>query len=81
MARKKKLEILRNDPWLEPFEAAITGRHEDVKNKLADITSGTKGSLTDFANAYKYYGLHKEKKGWVFREYAPNATESASSAQ
>lgn len=74
MARKKKLEILRNDPWLEPFEAAITGRHEDVKKKLADITSGTKGSLTDFANAYKYFGLHKEKKGWVFREYAPNAT-------
>ncbi|MDE5585280.1 MAG: hypothetical protein K2I92_02940, partial [Muribaculaceae bacterium] len=28
MARKKKqLEILRNDPWLEPFEAAITVRH------------------------------------------------------
>ncbi len=74
MARKKKLEILRNDPWLEPFEAAITGRHEDVKKKLADITSGSNGSLVDFANAYKYYGLHKEKKGWVFREYAPNAT-------
>ncbi len=74
MARKKKLEILRNDPWLEPFEIAITGRHEDVKKKLADITSGTNGSLVDFANAYKYYGLHKEKKGWVFREYAPNAT-------
>jgi len=74
MARKKKLEILRNDPWLEPFETAITGRHEDVKKKLADITSGTNGSLVDFANAYQYYGLHKEKKGWVFREYAPNAT-------
>ncbi|MCM1489417.1 MAG: alpha amylase C-terminal domain-containing protein [Muribaculum sp.] len=74
MARKKKLEILRNDPWLEPFEAAIVGRHEDVKKKLEDITSGTNGSLTDFANAYKYFGLHKEKKGWVFREYAPNAT-------
>lgn len=76
MARKKKqLEILRNDPWLEPFEAAIEGRHEDVIRKLNDITSGTGGSLVDFANAYKYFGLHREKDGsWIFREYAPNAT-------
>ena len=76
MARKKKqLEILRNDPWLEPFAPAIEGRHEDVLRKLNDITSGTGGSLTDFANAYKYYGLHREKDGsWTFREYAPNAT-------
>lgn len=76
MARKKKqLEILRNDPWLEPFAPAIEGRHEDVLRKLNDITSGTAGSLTDFANAYKYFGLHKEKDGsWTFREYAPNAT-------
>lgn len=76
MARKKKqLEILRNDQWLEPFAPAIEGRHEDVLRKLNDITSGTAGSLTDFANAYKYFGLHKEKDGsWTFREYAPNAT-------
>ena len=74
MARKKKLEILRNDPWLEPFEAAIVGRHEDVRKKLEEITSGTGGNLSDFANAYKYFGLHKDKKGWIFREYAPNAT-------
>ena len=79
MARKKKqLEILRNDPWLEPFEAAIEGRHEDVKRKLKDITAGTGGSLSDFANAYEYFGLHREADGsWVFREYAPNATEIA----
>ena len=74
MARKKKLEILRNDPWLEPFEAAIVGHHEDVRKKLEEITSGTGGNLSDFANAYKYFGLHKDKKGWIFREYAPNAT-------
>ena len=77
MARKKKqLEILRHDPWLEPFEDAIKGRHEDVIRKLNDITQGTGGSLSDFANAYKYYGLHREKDGtWIFREYAPNATQ------
>lgn len=30
---EKKLEILRNDPWLEPYAEAITGRHEDVIRK------------------------------------------------
>lgn len=33
-----------------------------------------KTKLTDFANGHKYYGLHKTTRGWVFREWAPNAT-------
>ena len=70
----KKLNILRNDPWLEPFAPAIEGRHEDVLRKLRELTVNTGGSLSEFANAYKYFGLHKEKKEWVFREFAPNAT-------
>ena len=55
---KKKLAFLRNDPWLEPYAAAIEGRHQDVERKLEEITASTNGSLSDFANAYKYYGLH-----------------------
>lgn len=73
---KKKLSILRNDPWLEPFEPAIEGRHEDVVRKLDELTANTGGSLSDFANAYKFYGLHHlPEGGWMFREYAPNARE------
>ena len=71
---KRQLEILRNDPWLEPFAAAIEGRHADAEKKLEELTRNTGGSLVDFANAYKYYGLHRDANGWVFREYAPNAT-------
>ncbi len=72
---KKKLAILRNDPWLEPFAPAIEGRYEDVRRTLARITSHTNGNLVEFANAYKYYGLHRDSTGdWVFRELAPNAT-------
>lgn len=71
----KKLNILRNDPWLEPFAPAIEGRHQDVERKLAELTASTDGSLVDFANAYEYFGLHHLKDGsWVFREYAPNAS-------
>ncbi len=71
---KKKLAILRNDPWLEPYAPAIEGRHEDVERKLEELTAAD-GSLSDFANAYKYYGLHRlNEGGWIFREHAPNAT-------
>ena len=73
---KKKLAILKSDPWLEPFADAIVGRHNSVIEKLNDLTSATDGSLSNFANAHKYFGLHKNgRKGWVFREYAPNATD------
>ena len=71
---EKKLSILRQDSWLEPYANAIEGRHEDVNRKLAALTSATGGSLSDFANAHKYFGLHRSKSGWVFREYAPSAT-------
>ena len=73
---KKQLAILRNDPWLEPYAPAIEGRHQDVLNKLEDLTAGNDGSLVKFANAYNYFGLHRDKKGnWIFREFAPNATK------
>ena len=74
--RTKKLAFLRNDPWLEPYAPAIEGRHKDVEKKLEELTAAHDGSLSDFANAYKYYGLHHlHGGGWIFREYAPNATE------
>ena len=69
------LGILRNDPWLEPYADAIEGRHEDVKKKLRQLQKAAGGKLTDFANAYKYFGLHRGKDGeWYLRELAPNAT-------
>ncbi len=73
---EKKLAILRNDPWLEPYAPAIEGRHQDVIRKMEELTANTGGSLVKFADAYKYFGLHREKSGrWTFREFAPNATK------
>ena len=73
--RTKKLNILRNDPWLEPYSEAIKGRHEDAIRKEQDLLSGDAKTLVDFANAHHYFGLHREKDGsWTFREWAPNAT-------
>lgn len=77
--KAKKLGLIKNDPWLQPYAEAIEGRHKDAKNKEADLLGrrpGKKcGTLVDFANAYQYFGLHKLDDGsWVFREWAPNAT-------
>ncbi len=71
----KHIGIVKNDPWLEPFEDAIRGRHDHVLYKLNELTNGGKQSLSDFASGHLYFGLHKTSRGWVLREWAPNATE------
>ena len=68
-----KLKIVKNDPWLQPFNGAIQGRHDHVLNKLNELTGGRK-SLSDFADGHLYFGLHRTARQWVFREWAPNAT-------
>ena len=70
----KPLNIIKNDPWLEPYAEAITGRYQDAVNKERELV-GKDGSLVDFANAHNYFGLHRSADGWVFREWAPNATD------
>ena len=78
-APKKKapahIGLVKNDSWLEPFEGAIRGRHDHAQWKLEQLTKKGKIKLSDFATGHLYFGLHKAARGWVFREWAPNATE------
>ena len=71
-----KLKLIKNDPWLEPYAAAIEGRHEDAVRKEAELLGNDKdATLSGFANGHNYFGLHRLDDGkWVFREWAPNAT-------
>ena len=69
------LGILRNDKWLRPYAGAIEGRHQHAIDKLGELTQGGRKSLSDFADGYLYFGLHQTSRGWVLREWAPNATE------
>ena len=71
----KHIGLVKNDAYLQPYEDAIRGRHEHALWKLNVLTNNGKTKLTDFANGHKYYGLHKAARGWVFREWAPNAKE------
>ncbi len=72
--KPKLLKLVKNDPWLMPFNEAIEGRHQHALRKIDELTQGS-GSLSDFADGHLYFGLHREKDGWVFREWAPNATD------
>lgn len=70
-----RMGLVKNDTYLEPYEDAIRGRHNHYLWKMNQLTSNGRKSLSDFANGHEYYGLHKLSKGWVFREWAPNATD------
>ena len=72
--KPKQLPLIANDPWLEPFSEAIEGRHARVTDKIKELTANG-GTLSDFASGHMYFGLHRTAKGWVFREWAPNATD------
>ena len=73
-ATKNHIGLVAHDSWLEPYEDAIRGRHEHALWKLGQLTGKGRSTLSDFANGYEYFGLHKTDSGWVFREWAPNAT-------
>ena len=75
-ATPKHIGIVASDPYLEPYEDAIRGRHEHALWKIGHLTRNGRQTLSDFADGYKYFGLHKVPRGgWVFHEWAPTATD------
>ncbi len=72
---KKMLKILRNDEYLHPYATAITGRYTHAQDKIAQLTHNGQETLASIATGYLYFGLHRTADGWVFREWAPTATE------
>ncbi len=64
--------FIERDPYLEPFADVLERRAGYARITEGQLTQGT--SLVEFASAHEYYGLHQAPDGWVFREWAPNAT-------
>ena len=62
------------DPWLEPHAGDIELRMNRFKEKRWQI-AGDAEELTDFANGALFFGFHRTKEGWVFREWMPGADE------
>jgi 1,4-alpha-glucan branching enzyme len=73
---ERKIGLVAKDPWLEPAEKEIVRRYEHFKSTLETLNK-TCSSLLKFADAYKYFGFHWDKKrnGWIYREWAPKAQD------
>lgn len=65
-------EIVKYDPYLKPFQSIIEKRMSQLTLKEKELCDT---SLINFANGHFYYGLHKVNNQWIFREWAPNATQ------
>lgn len=64
--------ILELNPQLKDFAGDIDLRmrlYQDTQNRI--LSKGQ--SLSEFANAHKYFGFHHVPGGWYYREWAPSA--------
>lgn len=67
-----KYRILEIDKMLKPYEKDINLRMDNYKRtKKALLAKGQ--TLSDFANGYLYFGIHRTESGWCYREWAPGA--------
>lgn len=68
------LNLIRIDPWLEPSAQDITDRHGRFISRVKSIENDF-DSLSEFADAYKYFGINYDakRKGFIYREWAPQA--------
>lgn len=66
------MRILKINPCLMPYEKDLLLRKKNYADtKKALLKRGQ--SLCDFANGHLYFGFHKTKEGWYYREWAPGA--------
>lgn len=63
-------EIVKNDPYLQPYRGRIEERIKRFRDKAAELLSDGNG----IGAAYDYYGEHRGRGTIVIREWAPNAS-------
>lgn len=59
------------DPWLKPYRHRLVERQRYLDYHEERILGDR--SVSTFALGHLYYGLHRTKRDWVLREWAPNA--------
>jgi len=64
---------LSDDPYLQPYHHLLHQRREYALDVARRLTNGSM-KLDDFASGHEFFGLHRLKNSWMFREWAPNAT-------
>jgi 1,4-alpha-glucan branching enzyme len=66
-------KIIESDAWLKPHEFTIIDWQLNFQKKVDELVGDR--NLVDFATGHLYYGLHKNRGGWIIREWVPNATQ------
>lgn len=67
-------KLVRDDPWLAPYQAVIEWRIKRFAAVLSDIRHNS-GSLSAYATGHKLSGIHYQAAAhqWMIREWAPAA--------
>lgn len=70
------IALIKDDPWLAPYEADVLQRRKRCRDRQEEITQKY-GSVEAYADAYNYFGINfnKKSKTWTYREWAPAATQ------
>lgn len=58
----ESLNLIKNDPWLAPYEAAIEGRYQYVIDKEKSLTNNGKLTLSEMASDIFILGYTKPRK-------------------
>ncbi|QSE99162.1 alpha amylase C-terminal domain-containing protein [Fulvivirga lutea] len=68
------LQLVEDDPWLQPYEANLQTRLDYFLQRTAEIDKNY-GSIQNYALRHKELGFNYDKKlkGWHYREWAPAA--------
>lgn len=74
MSNNLPIPLLEIDPYLKPYASDIRKRSLCADAVEKRLTSG-KQSLEAFASGHTFFGLHRDDSGWVFREWAPHASD------
>lgn len=69
-----KLNIFKYDPYLNDFKDDIRLRVEKYENKKKELL-GKKRKLSSIADYHEYFGFHRTRSGFIYREWAPAADE------
>jgi 1,4-alpha-glucan branching enzyme len=76
--RRDGTDIVRSDPWLEPYADRLRDRFNHFKSVLAKIDQ-TGGLLGPISTGHHYFGFNRGelygKQGVWYREWAPNALQ------
>lgn len=65
--------IFDKDPYLSPYRGQIEKRYRELVIRKQEL-AGYGRRLADAVNNHMFYGVHRDGKDVVFREWAPNAT-------